>query len=297
METLVNVFQTDSEEVNEVYSSQPNYLIEYSKTDEETSNGHKPYCILYFSSNDIYYPNTSDSFYSQLVKKNRFEWYGTRIQKGAKHIFLRDIKKQWYLSGINAKTNTIEKLFDFLKMETKGYRVITVGSSAGGYAAVLFGSLLGSETVFTFNGQFLLSDLLSNSSEHIDPIIFREKENPEINKYYSLRPYIKNSRILYFYSDRSPWDIAQYHHISDLDIHIIPFRTHHHGVPFLKSNLKYLINFPINRLERLANKTQYPLLFSFKIEGIFRTIISLTKQIYQLIFRKLSILYNRTKVF
>jgi predicted rRNA methylase YqxC with S4 and FtsJ domains len=31
------------------------------------------------------------------------------------------------------------KLFSFLQAETKGYQVVTLGSSAGGFAAVLYG--------------------------------------------------------------------------------------------------------------------------------------------------------------
>lgn len=129
-------FQVDSEIVKEAYQNQDNYLIEYS---EEVP---KDYCIIYFSSNDIYYPNTGIAFQEQLLSKNRFEWYKTRVNIGYKHIFIRDIQKQWYLGGINSQIDTPEKLFDFLKDETAGYRVIALGSSAGGFAAIIYGQLL-----------------------------------------------------------------------------------------------------------------------------------------------------------
>ena len=167
------VFQTDSNLVQESLNN-PNYLIEYSEADSIFED---KYCAVYFSSNNIYYPNTKYEFQKQILNKNRFEWYGARIQKASKHIFIRDNKKQWYLEGINNNFNSIEKLEAFLIKETKGYKTIMLGSSAGGYAAVLFGSLLKSEYILSFNGQFKLNDLLKSSNESIDPIIFREKNN------------------------------------------------------------------------------------------------------------------------
>ena len=41
----------------------------------------------------------------------------------------------------------IFKLTEFLKKETEGYDVVTIGSSAGAYAAIICGSLLHSKMV------------------------------------------------------------------------------------------------------------------------------------------------------
>ncbi len=277
------VFQTDSEIVTKVYNGNPNYLVDGESSIKSNDN----YCVLYFSSNDIYYPNTSEAFEKQLVLKDRYEWYGLRVKAAQKHIFVRDIKKQWYLSGINREVDTIEKLHALLKKETEGYKLITLGSSAGGYAAVLFGSLLNAERILTFNGQFYVNDLLKTTSEAINPILFREIDNPKINKYYSIRNYIqKPERIYYFYSNRSEWDLSQYEHIKDLGIQCIPFQTSHHGIPFLKSNLKYVLNLKESNLLKLVGKLQYPLLFSFKIEGFFHTFLSLFQQTKKMLIRK-----------
>lgn len=281
------VFQTDSEIVNKVYNENANYLVEYSVGFSDSKKEGETFCILYFSSNDIYYPNTEEAFINQLVNVNRYEWYKMRVNVGAKHIFIRDIKKQWYLTGINNETNSIEKLYQHLKKETEDYKVIALGSSAGGYAAVLLGSLLNAEQILTFNGQFYLSDLLKKSSEAINPILFREAKNKSINQYYSIRDYIKHpERIFYFYSDRSEWDISQYKHISDLGINAIPFRTSHHGIPFLKSNLLHVLNLKTSQLLKLVGHTQYPLFFSFKVEGLFNTFLSFFQQTKKMLVRK-----------
>lgn len=91
------VFQVDSDIVQQVYNEKDNFLIEYD------NQGEKKWCAIYFSSNDIYFPNTEEIFRKRIIEKNFFEWYHSRINRAYKHIFVRDIFKQWYLMGINAK--------------------------------------------------------------------------------------------------------------------------------------------------------------------------------------------------
>ena len=276
MEKMNFVFQTDSDDVRKVFRNHSNYLIEYSQSRHDRER----YCALYFSSNSVYFPNTSEAFYNQLVKKDKFEWYRTRIQNAEKHIFLRDIKKQWYLSGINGELDSIERLLHFLKKETEGYRIITLGSSAGGFAAVLFGQLLDADRIYSFNGQFGLSDLLLTSSESINPIIFRGRSNPEINQYFNLRPFIKRpEKIYYFYSNRNKWDMVQLERIADMGMHFIPFNTSNHGIPFLKSNLPYILNLEEERLNDLSKCVYSPFSFSMKTQGLLATFSGILKQV------------------
>lgn len=275
METPNIVFQVDSKLVNDTFNQSDNYLIEYSpKTATDQSD---KICVIYFSSNDIYYPNNSETFCHQIIEKNKFEWYQTRIETASKHIFVRDIFKQWYLKGINGRLNSVEKVTDFLKNETEGYCVITLGSSAGGYAAVLFGTLLNARAIYSFNGQFTVYDLITPgskkySSEQIDPVLFREKNNPEINCYYTLRPYIKHpEKIFYFHSMYSLWDKMQFDHVSDLGIRFVSFKTSHHGIPFPKTNLKNLINYNPEKIKKFAGKAHHPFFFSIQIDGFVKT--------------------------
>ena len=158
------VFQVDSQIVREKYDQDPNYLIEY---DEEKDNN---ICAVYFSSNDIYFPNTEEIFRKRIVEKNFFEWYKCRIDKAHKHIFIRDIFKQWYLKGINKKINTPIRLKEFLEKEINGYQTVMVGSSAGGYAAILYGSWLNANKVIAFNPQFEIYSLLQRSKEIVNPL-------------------------------------------------------------------------------------------------------------------------------
>ena len=184
------MFQIDSEIVRSVYINQPNYKIEYNNSCKANI------CAIYFSSNDIYYPNNEDIFQKRIVEKNFFEWYNTRIN-ARKHIFIRDIFKQWYLEGINAELDSPEKIFEWLKGETEGYEVVTVGSSAGGYSAVLYGSLLKAQKVIAFNAQFSLKAIADESGEKSNPLVYKYKNNDR-SKYFELKDKLSDS-VNYFY--------------------------------------------------------------------------------------------------
>lgn len=254
---------------------QDNFLIEYD------DQGDKNWCAIYFCSNDIYYPNTEEIFRKRIVEKNFFEWYHLRIKKAFKHIFVRDIFKQWYLMGINAKINTPEKLTEFLRRETEGYNIVTIGSSAGGYAAILHGSLLNAKYVLAFNPQFELKSLLKKSSEKINPIVFREQKSK--NALYNIIPYINDYiNIFYFYSNASQWDIEQQHYTKNQNnIYTLSFNTSHHGIPFLKIALPHVLNMEIKELKILATRVHSPLLFTIQSVGIYKTAIGVLKQAYQ----------------
>ena len=264
-------FQVDSDIVKSVFKEKDNFLIEYSK------DVPKKYCIVYFASNDLYYPNTEMAFQKQLLDKNRFEWYKTRIKYGYKHIFIRDIQKQWYLGGINSDINNPSKLFDFLKAETEGYSIVMVGSSAGGFAATIYGQLLKAERIYSFNGQFEIRSILNSSSENIDPLIFRYKDISDFIKWYDTRNFISNpSSIYYFQSLDSKWDISQFEQIKDVPIKRIGFKTSNHGIPFLSANLPFVLNLNDSELIKLTKKNQSPLIFSIKAIGLFQTIMALS---------------------
>ncbi|MBN1182645.1 MAG: hypothetical protein JXB49_10185 [Bacteroidales bacterium] len=270
---MVYSFQADSEMVNSVYSQDANYMI------ETAPNNPQEYCIIYFSSHNIYYPNVENTFEEQIIKKNRFEWFETRISYGCKHIFLRDIKKQWYLRGINKEINSPLCLLEWLKEKTMGYKIITVGSSAGGYASVVYGQLLGAEICISFNGQFELNSLLNTSNKLIDPIVFRESDNPDVRKLYDSLNIISDPySIYYFYSNRSHSDIKQYEHVKSTGINIFKYETSNHGIPFPKVCLPYVLELSKNKFAML-NNTHNPILFSIQCVGFVNTILGIIKQI------------------
>ncbi len=270
----VFVFQTDHPKVKTIFENSDNYLVEFNE------KGDRDQCVIYFSSNNIYYPNNLEVFESELIKKNKFEWYGTRIVTAHKHIFIRDVKKQWYLNGINSKINSPNKILELLKKETEGYKnVITLGSSAGGYAAVLFGQQLNANLMYCFNGQFELNTLLERSDETVDPLVFRYRENSELRSFYDIKNHVKKpSKVLYFTSARSSWDIDQQEHMKEVQMQVFKFYTSHHGIPFIKSILPKLLNTPVSHLINFKRNSMNPLLFSIRVGGLKTTYLGI-KQI------------------
>jgi hypothetical protein len=272
--------------LNPVFIKNKNCLIEYSKS----ANNSSPYCIIYFSSDFIFYPYTREAFLNQIVKQDRYEWYHTRIDCGTKHIFLRDIKKRHYLCGINSNLDTMEKILDFLKSETEGYKIITLGSSSGGYAAVFFGQKLKAERIYSFNGQFVLDDRYN--------WFFTEKEKSLAREHSNFTDYLKEpSTIFYFHSNKSEADKAQFKYVEHIGINVLSFNTSVHGIPFLKNNLPVVINLNINDLKVLSNKSYDPLFFSIKMVGVFGLLIGIYKQIRELLSQHILLKTIRSALF
>lgn len=268
--TNKKVFQTDSVLIKNHLVNNDNYLIEYDHSVK------KEYCVVYFSSNDLYFPNTEIAFKESIIFKNRYEWYGNRIYYANKHLFVRDVQKQWYLGGINNEINTPQKIYEFLRKEIEGYKPIFVGSSAGGFASVIFGQLLNAERIFSFNGQFEINSILLNSTDIKDPLVFRLQNNVDYKRFYDTLNFITNpSSIYYFHSSNSNWDKEQNKYISGIKINRISFKTSNHGLPFLRSNLPVILNMNLASLSEFVGKIYHPFLFSIKIIGIRGTILGI----------------------
>jgi len=124
---------------------------------EELIDINKKVCFIFFSSNGIYYPDTKETFEKAIIQKNRYEWINMSKDRrvkaiAGKFIFVRDIYKSWYVKGVNSRLNSVDALVNYLRERVKGYQVITVGNSAGGYAAALFGALLGADRALSWGG-------------------------------------------------------------------------------------------------------------------------------------------------
>lgn len=216
-----------------------NYMIRY---DEENRNS--GICAIYCSSSGLYFPNTEEEFCKAFIERtDNFEWKKHLIQSAYKHIWIRDITKEFYVRGINAEVNSIEKLIEFLKDATDGLRVVLIGSSGGGYIASLLGCVLHAKVVYCFSGFFNLNVL----DEETWPLI---KTEPYVsaykNKWYDLSELIRESGvdILYFYPGKLRGDIEQASYVQDIkNVHKYCFRSSVHGVPFSdQSALDMLLN-------------------------------------------------------
>ena len=272
------IFQIDSPAVQKAFDAD-NYCIEYTNNADGDAN----LCVIYFSSNEIYYPNTLRSFEYSILERDKYEWKRNKHPKAGKNIFIRDIRKQWYIGGINSKLNTPTQLVDFLKKETAGYTIYTIGSSAGGYAAILYGSLLAANRVYAFNAQLNLKQTMKSSTAVVDPILFDKVNETLFEPYFDLSNFIADAiDYYYFQSCYSKMDVNQYQSISSVaqkQLKIIRFKTSNHGFPFLRINLPYILAFDKNSLDALANKTFNLVLFSARLIGFRATMQFVLKAI------------------
>lgn len=290
------VFQIDNPIVKEAYNNLNNYLI-INNANQHQKNDRL--CVIYFSGHSIYYPNNIECFTKEILLKDRYEWFGIRIKNAAKYIYLRDIHKQWYLTGINSKLSSPEKLYDFLKKETEGYRVLCIGSSAGGYAALLYGSLLKAEIIYAFSPQIELESSLILTNETIDPLVFRLK-NTELRRYFDITQDIElsNSKIIVCLPTKSEWDIREFNYLKNTNIlnksnfHLIKFNTNKHGVPFPKVALESFFTSCFHKFNYNDNIIYNPLKFSIQLVGLRKTLNGSIKQIKKYYFAKVRSIYN-----
>lgn len=77
-------------------------------------------------------------------------------------VFVRDLEQCWYHRGIAGHGQTLREAATSLERILAGVdntRLVTIGNSSGGYAALLFGHLLGADSVLSFVPQTLISPL------------------------------------------------------------------------------------------------------------------------------------------
>jgi dienelactone hydrolase len=99
-----------------------------------------------------------------------FEFFALTGGMPIKRVFVRDLRQAWYHRGIPGHGETLADCAESLRKligEHDVDRVLTTGNSAGGYAALVFGALLGAETVLCFAPQTVLDrDALAAMDDH-----------------------------------------------------------------------------------------------------------------------------------
>ena len=257
-----------------VWETKKNYLIEYVNDDAIKSD--QNVCAIYFSSNGIWFPDTVNTFYHSIIEKDRFEWYGTRVKRAKKHIFIRDVFKQWYVNGINQHLDSVEKVADWLRAECKGYKTVVIGSSAGGYAAVLFGKLIDADIQIAFSPQLDISQYHKDETKY--PLMTRDY------KYNSISEFARTSNKLFlFYSKDSKNDYLDIDIAKQVGCNIIMFDNIVHGVPFNLVALPTVINMCEEKLLSLQGKLIIPFWFSVRYMNLQATVSKLKKKIKKIL--------------
>lgn len=246
---MASVFQTGMDLVEKVWRTNKNYYIR----DIDTANKK---CLILFSSNGLYAPNTKEAFEEKIIKNDRYDFKNvTNCRKVEKQfgriIYVRDLWRAWYIRGINAAEDSIDKLIIKLKELTEGYQVVTAGSSAGGYMAVIAGIALHAEKVLCFSGQFYIEQHLRHK------IMQKYEEDMERNKYFDITGLIENTDvpIIYFYPKGYAGDIKQAERVKDCEnVIMFAFDYAEHAQTVVPYNFKYLFNMSVKRYRKLSDR-------------------------------------------
>jgi hypothetical protein len=129
---------------------------------------------------------------------DQFQFRNMLSEMNVNVIYVRDLKHNWYLNGIPDIGNNVEEVKDFFVKKAKGnssIKVITIGASAGGFAALLYGTLIQADVVMTFSPQTFVNRFRrliywdTRWKDRISEIYRGDKSN---RNYLDLRPLVKN---------------------------------------------------------------------------------------------------------
>ncbi len=99
-----------------------------------------------------------------------FEFFKATGGIPVKRLFVRDLRQAWYHRGIPGHGETIEEAAASLLALIRRHRVsrlVVTGNSAGAYAALVFGTLMGADIVLCFAPQTVLDpDQLASMDDH-----------------------------------------------------------------------------------------------------------------------------------
>lgn len=268
----------------ELFDEKNELLIEYYARENikiVDNNNHSNQCIIFFSSNGIYFPNDTETFLNRIQLENRYEWSNvtrksSRIKKYGKIIYVRDIYKQWYVKGVSKEINSIDKLIEYLREQTIGFEVTTVGNSAGGYIATLIGLKLDVKRVFNFSGQYNLNDI-------VDSQYYLNKERKSNMHYYNLVPLLieKSVDVFYFYPAYSKNDMEQAELVEGVEaVYSFAIDSDDHGLTVLPMCYQYMFTMNNSKMAKLYKKTKNKIinrkLFLIQTAGIYHALVDYT---------------------
>ena len=162
-----------------------------------------------------------DKMFGQIKQFEFFNFLNKHFENISKHFYI-DKYLNSYHQGIHEISSNIDETVIYLKDEIKNYKnVIFLGVSSGGYASILFGSLLNINYVLAFIPQTI------RYNNNID------------EKYRDISIFINNTTKYYIYGDKSVSNIKDCHHIHHCE------RISHHSNVYLikkeKFNLKKIV--------------------------------------------------------
>ncbi|UTW61846.1 hypothetical protein KFE98_17805 [bacterium SCSIO 12741] len=112
-------------------------------------------------------------------------------------VFIRDFEHSWYLNGIPGVSNGPSETLFYLKKLISRFnpsKTIFIGSTFGGYAAMLYGNMLKVDEVHAFSSQSFLNGW--NRLTHLDGRWknYIRRLNPNASDFLDLKKYFRENR-------------------------------------------------------------------------------------------------------
>lgn len=168
-------------------------------------------------------------------------------------VYIRDLKHNWYLNGIPGLGETVQEVCNSISnllVENNCKKLICIGASAGGFAAMLYGTLLQADNIVSFSPQSFMNKF--NRLIHWDTRwADREREIYAGNK--SNRAYLDLKNVIarykgtcaVYYDDTHRLDRLHAARLKSEHVTLVPFKSGGHSlVAMLKENgqLELILN-------------------------------------------------------
>lgn len=228
----------------------------------EGYNPESKLCYIVFSGNGIYWPNTVENF-QKTIDIDYYEWKKTVcseyiLNRVARIILVRDLFKTWYIAGINKECDSIEKVCLLLQKLTTGYKVVTIGNSAGGYMASIVGTYLKAEHVLNFGGQWTLEDELKEENINKNYFLKKGMKEENIKKWFNILDYVSDTvPIFWFYSyycENDKFQADYYKKYNSDNIYDFAINSSTHGYLMLRECNDIVVSKGTNELIQLHKR-------------------------------------------
>jgi len=181
----------------------------------------------------------------------QFDFLKTTQNINKKRILFRDSERVWYHTGIKGIGKNIDEVADYINNIVSKHGInelIMVGTSAGGYAAILFGIKCNAQRVYAFSPQTVLDENIPEEfrATHGRSIQFKEKFTAAQDRLYlDLKKVFKEcknttTKFKIYYPRFNRKDNYHAKWLTDIpNVKLIPcFTLYHNTARYLKSKGK-----------------------------------------------------------
>lgn len=140
------------------------------------------------------------------------QFFKTFQERDAEVLFVKDYRQCWYQRGLIGVTKDVPSTAEYLRTLLNGDMrpVVTVGASSGGFAALLFGAMLGARRVVAFSPQTMVNPAVVAKFRTDDT----DDNDLEFDDYWADlvrvlhdHPLVGTARV--FHARRAPFDAQQ----------------------------------------------------------------------------------------